>query len=112
MAVLADVARVDVRRRPARRLDAVMAVDAGARDADVVEVGRQPARRRVAVVAIVAALDMPDVLARRDHAMTVHTTNERTLEFCCQVIPGQRLLAQLRAKTDHVPGVIQERRQI
>lgn len=63
VAVLADVAGLYVCRSLARRLDAVVAARAVARDVDVVEVGRQPGDRRMAVVAIVAAGNVGRVLA-------------------------------------------------
>ena len=95
VAVLADVARVDVRRWFAGSVDTVMAVDAGAGDADVLEVRGQPARRRVTVVAVVAAVDMPDVLARCSEAIVTGSADSEYLE----VIHGLDRRPGIRAVT-------------
>lgn len=97
MAVFANVTRIDVRRRLARRLDAVMAVDAGARNADVIKVRWQPARRRVAVVAVVAAVDMTDVLALCGYAIVTIPAEAENLEVINGIgrRPGVRAVAVL-----------------
>jgi len=58
MAVLANIAGLDVRKVFSGSFGAVVAADAIAADIHVVEIRRQPADGRVAVIAIVAARNM------------------------------------------------------
>jgi len=69
VAILAEVARVDVGGRLARCFDAVMATRTIVDDAGVIEVGREPRGCRVTVIAVVAAADMRRVFAGRDGAV-------------------------------------------
>lgn len=62
--VFANVGRLDVRRRLAGCIRAVVAVETVAGDVYVIEVGRQPADGRMAIVTAIAAGDMRRVLAR------------------------------------------------
>ena len=55
MAVLADIAGLDVCRTLANCLDPIVAVDTIAGDVHVIEVRRQPAKSRMAVVTGIAA---------------------------------------------------------
>jgi hypothetical protein len=67
--VLANIGCLDMVLRLARCVDTVMAVDAVARDIDVVKVCRQPARGGMAVLAVVATADVCRVFARGNHAI-------------------------------------------
>ena len=70
MAILADIAGLDMRRSLAGGVGAVVAVDAVARNIYMVEVRRQPAKRRMTVVAGVAAGDVIQVFpGRRETVM-------------------------------------------
>ena len=69
VAILADIGRQHMRRALAGRIDAVVAADAVAGDADVIEICRNPGGCRMAVVAVVAALDVRRVLAGRCRAV-------------------------------------------
>jgi len=71
VAVFADVARLNMRRALSGSVHAVMAVDAAARDIDVIKVRRQPRDGRMAIIAVIAAGDMGLVFAGgRDAVMT------------------------------------------
>ena len=71
VAILADIRRLDVIEIFTRRVSAIVAAGAIARDIDVIEIGGQPASGRVAVIAIRATGDMARMLAdRRDTVMT------------------------------------------
>lgn len=65
MAILADVACLDVSGAPTGGSSAVVAADAVTDDAGVIEQCRQPRRRIVAVVALVTGRDMSRRLAGR-----------------------------------------------
>lgn len=69
MAIFADIAGLYVRRRLAGCIRAVMAIDAIARDIDMVEVRWQPGHRRVTIVAVIATGNVGRVLAGRDVAV-------------------------------------------
>ena len=90
VAVLANVARVDMRLGLARGIDAVVAACAVARDVRVVERRRYPAVGRVAVVTGVATREMPGMLAGgygavvagragTEHLRVVYTIGRRPL---------------------------------
>lgn len=79
MAVLADIAGLDVSRALTGRLDAVVTAHAVARDIDMVEVGRRPAGRRVAIVAVVAARNVCRVFANCRNAIMTGTAGAEYL---------------------------------
>ena len=63
MAILTNIARLNVCEILARRLDTVVAAGAVASDSDVIEVGGQPSGRCMAVIAIVAGRNMCQMFA-------------------------------------------------
>jgi len=71
--ILADIRCLDVILALACRVDTVVAADAVARDIDMVEIRRQPACRRVAILAVVAAGNVGCILPGRDHAIVTGT---------------------------------------
>ncbi len=79
MAVLANVARLDVRLVLAGRIDTVMTFGAIAREVQVIEIGRQPGDRRVAVVAVVAARDVRRMFTRCGEAVVTGTARAEHL---------------------------------
>ena len=64
MAILANIAGLEVRQGFPGGLDTIVAVEAAARDVRVVEYRRQPQRACVAVIALVAGNDVSRRLAR------------------------------------------------
>lgn len=74
MAILADVARLDVRRILAGCLDTVVAIDAVAGNVDVVEICWYPAGRCVAVVAGVATRNVVWSLSGRRESVVTGAT--------------------------------------
>ncbi len=69
VAVLANIACLDMRRILARRVGAIVAAGAIAGDVDVIEVGGQPASCGVAVVAVGAAVYVGQMFAGRYNAI-------------------------------------------
>ena len=64
MAILANIAGLEVRQGLPGGLDTIVAVEAAARDVRVVEYRGHPQRARVAVIALVAGNDVTRRLAR------------------------------------------------
>ena len=81
MAILADVARLDVRRILAGCLDAVVAINAVTRNVPVVEIRRDPTRRCVAVVAGFAARNVVRCLSGRSEAVVAGATGSGYLSM-------------------------------
>ena len=81
VAVLANIAGLDVRLVFAGRFCTVVAADAIAADICVVEIRRQPADRRVAVVAIIAARYMRRMLAGCRGAVVARATGPQYLRM-------------------------------
>lgn len=79
MAVLTDVSGGNVRCVLARRFNAVVAADAVASDVDMVEVRRQPAGRRMAVVALIATRDMRRMFSGRGDTVVAGATGSEDL---------------------------------
>ena len=69
MAILTNVARLDMRQILARCLDTVVAAGAVASDSDVIEVRGQPAGRRMAVIAVITGRDMRQMFAGRGRSV-------------------------------------------
>jgi len=92
MTVGADVGRIDVRRRFARRIHAVVATEAVTGDVYMVEIGGHPGDRGVAVVAGVAALDMCRILAHSDRAVVAGTARADDL----------RVIHDVSRRPDHI----------
>lgn len=74
MAVFADIRCLHVRRILSRRIRAVMAANAIARNVDVIEIRRNPANGAVAIITVVAAGDMRRVLASCNSAIMTGAT--------------------------------------
>ena len=85
VAILADIGRLYVCRGLAGGVGAVVAVDAVARDVDVIEVGRQPACCRMAVVAGIAARDMCRILAGCCQAVMTGTAGTHDLHMVYRI---------------------------
>ena len=85
VAVLADIAGLHVVRVLACRFYAMVTVDAGAADIDVIKIRRQPVCCRVAIVARVSAGDVCRVLAGRRN--TIVAGDARSVHLC--VIHGR-----------------------
>jgi hypothetical protein len=81
VAVLAGVTCRYVRCVLARRINAIMAVEAVAHDIHVIEIGGQPGSRRVTVIASVVARDMRRVLASRSDAVVAITATSHDLRM-------------------------------
>ena len=79
MAVFADIRCLRVSRIFTNCIRAVMAADAVARDIDVIEIRRQPADRAVAVVAVVAAGDVCWMLAGGGNAVVAGAARTQDL---------------------------------
>jgi len=79
MAVLAKIGRLNVRQVLADRVSAVVAAEAVRGDIDMIEVRRNPANRRMAVIAVVATTDMSRILAFGDRAVMAGVTGADNL---------------------------------
>lgn len=95
MAVLADVACVDVTGILARVVDAVVAREAIPRDVGVVEHSRDPQCAVVAIVALIAGDDMPRRLARPGCAVVAGSAaaGHGSVVHVVDGAPGRRRMA-------------------
>ncbi len=85
VAVLADIGGLNVRRAFTRGFDAIMAVDAIARDIDVIEIRRQPASCRMTIVAGVTTGNVVWILAHGRKPIVTRTTCSRYLRVIDRV---------------------------
>ncbi len=69
MAILTNVARLNMRQILARRLNTVVAAGAVASDSDVIEVSGQPAGRRMAVIAVITGRDVRQMFTGRGRSV-------------------------------------------
>lgn len=81
VAVLADVRRLNMRRRLANGVDVIVAAHAVARDVVVIEVGGNPRGRRMAVLASVPTRDVRRRLARNDGVVVAAHASPNDLEM-------------------------------
>lgn len=79
VAVFADIAGLNMCRRFAGGVRAIMAVNAIAGNVDVIEVGREPSCCGVAVFAVVAACDVRWIFARRGNPIMTRAASTQYL---------------------------------